>query len=57
MVIQSVVISHGTLYVYCGTGAPGLQNHYLGVSANGTYTAILDAYNTTLDCIVLVLLE
>ena len=47
-VIKFTVSSYstGTLYVYCGTGAPGLQNHYLGVSANGTYTAILDAYNT-----------
>ena len=38
--------STGTLYVYCGTGAPGSANHYLDASANGTYTMILDAYNT-----------
>ena len=38
--------SAGTLYVYCGTGAPGTANHYRDISANGTYTFILDAYNT-----------
>ena len=47
-VIRVTVSSYstGTLYVYCGTGAPGLQNHYFGISGNGTYTMILDAYNT-----------
>ena len=38
--------SAGTLYVYCGTGAPGNANHYRDISANGTYTFVLDAYNT-----------
>ena len=38
--------SAGTLYVYCGTGAPGNANHYFGISANGTRTMVLDAYNT-----------
>ena len=47
-VIRITVSSYsaGTLYVYCGTGAPGTANHYLDFSANGTYTMILDAYNT-----------
>ena len=47
-VIRITVSSYstGTLYVYCGTGAPGLQNHYFGISSNGTYTVVLDAYNT-----------
>ena len=47
-VIRITVSSYsaGTLYVYCGTGAPGNANHYLDFSANGTYTMILDAYNT-----------
>jgi hypothetical protein len=47
-VIKLTVSSYsaGTLYVYCGTGAPGTANHYRDISANGTYTFILDAYNT-----------
>ena len=47
-VIKVTVSSYstGTLYVYCGTGAPGLQNHYFGISGNGTYIMVLDAYNT-----------
>ena len=47
-VIRITVSSYsaGTLYVYCGTGAPGTANHYLDFSANGTYTMILDAFNT-----------
>ena len=36
----------GTLYVYAGTGAPGLLNHYSSASAAGTFTFTLDAYNT-----------
>ena len=37
----------GTLYLYMGTGAPGVGNHYINLpSATGTYTYILNAYNS-----------
>ena len=40
--------SSGTLYVYCGSGAPGNGNHYLGITGNNVHTMILNAHSSSL---------